>query len=74
METTRIALAVSDLTCGDVPRLERVLCQIPGIIRVYINPLTEMAYIEYDAGIVTADELATAAHRAGYELSDARRR
>jgi cation transport ATPase len=30
--------------------VEEALRGIPGVLRAYVNPMTEAAYIEYDAG------------------------
>ncbi len=50
MKTQRITLPVYDLSCGGggVLIIERALARTPGVVYVYVNPATGMAYIEYD--------------------------
>lgn len=38
--------------------LERALAQLPGVSRVHVNRLTEMAYVEHDAQQCSGEELA----------------
>ena len=46
----RVTLAIFGLTCGGGGALsvERALQRLPGVIQGYVNPATEMAYVEYD--------------------------
>lgn len=50
-------IPIVGLRCGDNLALERHLGRIPGVLRVYVNPATEMAYIEYRDADVTDAEL-----------------
>ena len=61
-------LPVSNLGCGGggARTVERELARVPGVVRVYVNPLTEMAYIEYDAARCSLGELSATIRRAGY--------
>ncbi len=45
-----IALPIDNLNCaGDgLLMVERVLIDTPGVVSVYVNPATEMAYVRYD--------------------------
>ena len=50
MKNQRVTLPINDLSCGGggVLLVERALARIPGVVYVYVNPATEMAYVEYD--------------------------
>ena len=50
MTTERLTLPLFGLACGGGGALtiERVLARIDGVRRAYVNPATEMAYVEYD--------------------------
>lgn len=64
----RLKLGVLNLTCGGGGALtvERALARLAGVQRVYVNPLTEMAYVDYDPGLVTVEQLLAAVRRCGY--------
>ena len=66
--TTHTTLQLANLGCGGggAVTVERALSHVPGVKRVYVNPLTEMAYVEYDAARCSRPELAAALRRAGY--------
>lgn len=57
-----------DLTCGGGGALsvERALARIAGVQRVYVNPVTEMAYVDYNPGVTTVAELVAAVEHCGY--------
>ncbi len=63
-----VDVAVLDLTCGGGGALsvERTLARLAGVQRVYVNPLTEMAYVDYDPGVTTVAELIAAVEHCGY--------
>ena len=46
--------------------IERELAATDGVLRVYVNPATETAYVDYDPSEVDAWTLARAVERAGY--------
>lgn len=53
----RLALPIRHLDCaGAVPGIERHLRAVPGVTSVYVNPVTELAYVDFDAD--RCDELA----------------
>ena len=58
-------LRLSDLGCGGAYAVERELSRLPGVSRVYVNPLTEMAYVEFDPSRCTDGEFSAALRRAG---------
>jgi copper chaperone CopZ len=45
----RVTVPIYGLACGGGGALtaERALARVPGVERTYVNPLTEMAYVEY---------------------------
>lgn len=65
---THTTLPLTDLGCGggDALTVERELARVNGVARVYVNPLTEMAYVEYDAALCSHAELTAALRRAGH--------
>ena len=65
----RVTLPISGLACGGggVISIEQTLQALTGVIRTYVNPATEMAYVEYWPTEVTTDQLATAIEELGYE-------
>lgn len=73
MSTLRVTLPVYGLACGGGGALavERALAKTPGVARAYVNPLTEVAYVEYDPDLVGPDQLATAVERAGFRAGEA---
>lgn len=68
MKTQRITLPIYDLSCGGGGALivERALAKVPGVARVYVNPATEMAYVEYDPTTADTEGLVSAVKHAGF--------
>lgn len=64
----RIAVEIFNLGCagGGTLFIERVLLRLPGVRNVYVNAAMEMAYVEYDASVVTAEQIQAAIERAGF--------
>jgi copper chaperone CopZ len=64
----RVTLAIYGLTCGGGGALtvERSLARTPGVARVYVNPLTEIAYVEFDPSITDSTHLVNAVQRVGF--------
>jgi len=64
----RLTLSVTGLKRRDDEALkaERALEQTPGVIHAYVNPATEMAYIEYDPELTGEHDLAEAIDSAGF--------
>lgn len=73
MITERTTVPIEDLGCGGGGTLtiERALGKLPGVRRVAVNPLTEMAYVEYDPERVTREEFRRAIERAGFRVGKA---
>lgn len=69
METTRrLLIPVHELGCGGAgaTTIERELAATDGVIRAYVNPATEIAYVDYDASEVDPWTLARVVEHAGY--------
>jgi copper chaperone CopZ len=68
MTTERVTMPIYGLTCttGETMLAERALRKVRGVTYVYVNPATEMAYVEYDATICQPEQLTTAMARTGF--------
>ncbi len=72
MDTRRITLAIYGLACGGGGALsvERALARTPGVVRAYVNPATEMAYVEYDPSATNQESLSAAVEGAGFHAGE----
>jgi copper chaperone CopZ len=63
-----LRIPVYDLGCGGAGALtiERKLAATDGVVRVYVNPATETAYVDYDPAATDARTLARVIERVGY--------
>jgi len=63
-----LRIPVFGLGCGGAggTTIERVLAATDGVLRVYVNPATETAYVDYDPGETDVWSLARAVEAAGY--------
>jgi copper chaperone CopZ len=63
----RVTLPIYGLGCGGGGALtaERALARVAGVERTYVNPLTEMAYVEYDPTITRPVQLVAAVEDVG---------
>ena len=63
----RLTFEINGLTCGGGGALtvERALAHVPGVRRAYVNPLTEMAYVEIDPKVASEEQLMTAVTELG---------
>jgi cation transport ATPase len=67
MNAQRITLPIYNLGCTSETRLvERILRAVPGVSHVYVNPATEMAYVEYDPAQSGSAQLFAVLEREGY--------
>jgi P-type Cu+ transporter len=68
MKNQRIILPIDGLSCGGGGALmvERALARTTGVVYVYINPATEMAYIKYDPAQIDPDHLTKVVKQAGF--------
>ena len=74
MGSARITLPIFGLTCGGGGALtvERSLERTPGVLEVYVNPLTEMAYVQYDPATTGPRDLLAAIEAVGFRSSGPR--
>lgn len=72
MAMTRLTMAILGLTCGGggALTLERALARVRGVKRVYVNPVTEMAYVELDAEMAEVSQIVTTIESAGLRASE----
>ena len=63
-----LRIPVYDLGCGGAgaSTIERKLAATDGVVRVYVNPATEIAYVDYDPAETDARTLARVIERVGY--------
>jgi len=68
MTTARVTLPLYNLGCGggEALAIQRAIATTPGVTQVYINSLTEMAYVVYDSSLLGRAELSAALERLGY--------
>jgi copper chaperone CopZ len=54
--------------------VERALARLKGVKSAYVNPATEIAYVDYDAAVVGPAQLARAVEEAGFGYGELTRR
>lgn len=66
--TRRATIPIYGFGCGGggALTLERALEKVPGVVRAYVNPATEMAYVEYDPDVAETALLTAAIERVGF--------
>lgn len=71
----RVTIPIFGFACGGGGCLmaERALARIAGVIRVYVNPATEMAYVEFDLDLATPQQLVAALKAVGFRAGAVRR-
>ena len=65
-----LRIPVYGLGCGGggTTTIERELAGQPGVLRAYVNPATEYAYIDYDPAKTNPRRLAQAIEQTGYRV------
>ncbi len=68
MNKQHVTLPIDDLSCGGGGALivERALAHTPGVTHSYVNPATEMAYVEYDPTKSNIERLVEAVRHSGF--------
>ena len=76
MATQRVTLEIFGFGCGGGGALivERALARVRGVVRAYVNPATETAYVEFDPEVVGSDQLHAAVEHAGFRAGTPVRR
>jgi cation transport ATPase len=71
MSTRRVTLEIHGLVSGGGGALsaERALSSMEGVRRAYVNPSTEMAYVEYDPDTLDPATLVRAIEATGLRAS-----
>ena len=64
-KTTTVMLENAECAGGFALTVEAALRAVPGVLRAYVNPATEAAYVEYDADQCDAADLARAVESVG---------
>ena len=70
MDITRgLRIPICGLGCGGAgaTTIERELVATAGVIRVYVNPATETAYVDYDPAETDPSSLVKAVEKAGHQ-------
>ena len=71
MPTSRTALPLSSQICGgEYLTVERILSEVEGVVTVLANPVSEMAYVEYDPGLTNPDALFAVLKHSGFAAAD----
>jgi cation transport ATPase len=68
----RVTLMIHDLNSShrSAMTIEEALLQVNGVTRVYVNHLTEVAYVEYDPVLVRPPEIAVVVRQVGFAAED----
>jgi cation transport ATPase len=61
-------MPIYDLSCGGGGALmfERALARTSGVVHVYVNAATEMAYVAFDPALTDPNRLTQAVEHAGF--------
>ena len=72
----RVTLPIYGLTCwgGGSLVVERVIMRVEGVRNAYVNPVTEMAYVEYDPSRCSSEQLTAAVEKSGFRTETPTRR
>jgi len=64
--SVRVPIHGMDCPGSDAPLVERALAATPGVLRAYVNPATEAAYVDYDDGLIDPELIADIIRAVGY--------
>jgi len=69
----RIAVPIYGVTCwgSDVLVIKKALESVAGVANVYVNPVMEMAYLQYDSNLCGITEFVAAIEKIGFHLGEA---
>lgn len=72
MKRQRATVPIYGLVCsvGDALTVERALLETPGVLRAYVNPAIEMAYLEYDEERCGRAQIVHAVERSGFRAGE----
>lgn len=72
MSTVRLTIPIYGLSCGGGGALtvERALAKLPGVVRAYVNPAMEMAYVECDPARLDKRQLDAAVEGVGFRAGE----
>ncbi len=64
----RVTFPIYNLGCGGGGSLtiERTILRVEGVRNAYVNPATEMAYVEYDSSRCSSEQLTAAVEQNGF--------
>jgi len=63
-------LSIQGMHCASCAvEVEGALTQTPGVLKAAVNPATDEAYVQFDAGVTTEDALRSAVREAGYRVA-----
>ena len=67
-----LRIPIYGLGCGGAgaSTIERDLAATDGVLRAYVNPATEIAYVDYDPAETDPMSLARAVEKAGYRAGN----
>ena len=74
MSLQRSTFPLPTLRCAaESVAVEHLLRAVRGVAQVFVNPVTEMAYVEYDTDRCDEDSLRSALETAGYAVTAVQR-
>ncbi|MEX0630417.1 MAG: heavy metal-associated domain-containing protein [Chloroflexota bacterium] len=73
MRAHELRIPIYGLGCGGggATTIERELGRAPGVLRVYVNPATEVAYVDFDPAQTDPTRLARVIDQTGYRAGPA---
>ena len=68
MRTQHVTVPLQSIGCGSTGRaaIERGLRELPGVLEASVNPVTEMAYVEFDPARCSEQAVTAAVRATGY--------